>query len=264
MKVKVGGITDTGMARKHNEDSFFVNEEGGLLVVADGVGGQSSGEVASKMAVELINDYITKFKAENRPYVGSVDESLSEETNRLASAVRLANQVIYESSKSNPSLKGMCTTVVTALIKGKSMSIAHVGDSRAYLLRSGTMMQLTDDHSVVSEQVKKGLMTESQARDSGMKNIITRALGLEATVEVDLEEVEVMDGDRVLLCSDGLTTMVPDDTILDTAAGLPDPEEACRRLVVLANENGGKDNVTVVLGNIRKNGLSWIKNIFSS
>jgi serine/threonine protein phosphatase PrpC len=248
----VGAKTDTGMIRQKNEDNFCVIESSGILVVADGMGGHASGEVASKIAVDVIKGYFDAQNTGKQLQIGSYRSEFSEETNRLCSAIHLANQAVFEASRGNVQLHGMGTTIAAVLIMGKRLSIAHVGDSRVYLIRSGGIEQLTDDHSIVSEQVKRDIITREQARESEMKNILTRALGVGEDVEVDLGELSLFDNDVLLLCSDGLTNMVGDDEIIATVEAFHDPSEACGRLVDMANKNGGNDNVTVIIARLVK------------
>ena len=246
MKIVAHGLSDKGLSRNRNEDSFFADKDLELFVVADGMGGHSAGDVASRIAVEALSGYIRKSRTGIEPLIGSSDSGRSAASNRLVSGIRLANQVVCEAAKNNASWQGMGTTIVAALVDGDRASIAHAGDSRAYLVRSGTISQLTDDHSVVAERVRKGLMSKEEAEGSGIRNLVTRALGHDEALEVDVTEIDIMDGDRLLLCSDGLTTMVADDVALMILASDHAPESACRRLVDEANNNGGMDNITVV------------------
>lgn len=259
MKFISGGLTDTGISRTNNEDNFCIDDGIGLFVVADGMGGHSAGEIASKMAVDVIRDYIKRSAAANEPFIGEFDRKKSETTNRLASGVRLANKAIYETSQNNPSWRGMGTTVAAALLSGNGLSIAHVGDSRVYLVRANSIEQLTDDHSIVSEQVRQGLLTKEEAEGSNLRNIITNSLGRNSSVDVDIDEIAVMDNDRILLCSDGLTTMVPDNIISSTVTDIKEPGMACSKLIDIANKNGGRDNITVVVVYIYKG--KWSYNI---
>lgn len=245
MKFLAAGQSDKGVSRQNNEDNFCVDEDLRLFIVADGMGGTAAGEVASRMAVETIRNHVKRSSAGNEPFVGGYDKRFSGASNRIASGIKLANQSIYEASQSNVKWRGMGTTVAAALLDGSKMSIAHAGDSRIYLIRTSSIIQLTDDHSIVSEQVKSGLLTKEEAEGSEVRNIITRALGSAPSVEVDLDEIDIMDGDRVVLCSDGLTTMVPDSVILSTVAVSGEPDRACSALIDIANKNGGKDNITV-------------------
>jgi serine/threonine protein phosphatase PrpC len=242
------GKTDQGLVRANNEDNFYLDEKLGLLVVADGMGGHASGETASNLAVNIIRDY---FQGPPK-LIKDNDPAYSATTNRLGSAIRLANQAVLEAAQSSPQLKGMGTTIVAVLLNGNRLSIAHIGDSRVYLIRAGNIEQLTDDHSVVNEQVKRDLITKEEAAKSEMKNILTKALGISMDTEADLDELTMFDGDILLLCSDGLNTMISDETILDIISFADNPVTVCDSLINAANENGGKDNITVVIGYIKK------------
>ncbi|KJU82170.1 protein serine/threonine phosphatase [Candidatus Magnetobacterium bavaricum] len=262
MLLDVGGKTDIGLRRAKNEDSFCVEGNSGLLVVADGVGGGASGDVASKMAVELVRDYLLngdKGSAVNTDY----REEFSFTTNKLAMAVKVANKAIHNASVKSDKLNGMATTIVVGLVHDDRLSIAHTGDSRLYLIRGEMIEQLTDDHSLIAEQIRKGMMTPEEAKEVGMRNVITRSLGYSGEVEVELGELTLYDRDVLLLCSDGLYTMVPDNTILRTIKSLKNPDEACSRLVEFANKKGGRDNITVVVAYIyKKRWFSFLSNIF--
>lgn len=263
MELLAYGRTDKGITRTNNEDSFHSEAEIGLFIVADGMGGYAAGEVAGRMAVDVIRDHIKKSFIKDEPFIGGRNDDYAKPTNRLASGIRLANQVIYEAARNNPSWSGMGTTVAAVLLAGNTLSIAHVGDSRVYLVRADSIEQLTDDHSLVSEQVRQGLLTKEEAEKSNVRNVITRALGKEQSVEVDLNETAVMEGDRIILCSDGLTSMVPDDVILSTVASVHEPDKACGTLIDIANKNGGKDNITTVLVYLtQSNWLSNVKKLF--
>jgi serine/threonine protein phosphatase PrpC len=244
--------TDQGRVRQNNEDNLHVSADGNLLVVADGMGGHASGEVASKMAVDIISDYLKK---DQGSLIGSYQKDFSEQTNKLGAAVRLANMAIYEASLSKPGWQGMGTTIAAVFFNGGRLSIVHVGDSRIYLVRAGDISPLTDDHSLVNEQVKRDLLTKEEAAASDMKNILTRAVGIGPEVEVDMDELTIADGDILILCSDGLTSMVSDEDILAAVTSGKDPSLACERLVNMANEKGGRDNVTVITAYVEK--VSW-------
>ena len=248
-QLQIAGQTDIGRVRVNNEDAFCNLADSGLLLVADGMGGHASGEVASKLAIDIIKEYFTKATEDSR-FIETYDEDFSEDSNRLGSAVRLANKAIFEASHSDVQWRGMGTTIVAALIRNNKLSIAHVGDSRIYLIRAGNIEQLTDDHSVVAEQVKRELISREEANKSEIKNILTRALGTEADVEVDLEEMNLLDNDILLLCSDGLSNMISDDEIMAVALSDDDPVLTCKKLVNIANDNGGKDNITVVVARL--------------
>ncbi len=247
MKILAHGFTDKGRSRKNNEDSFFSDQDLGLFIVADGLGGYAAGDVASRMAVEALSDYIRRSCSGSEPLIGPSDSRWSDASNRLVSGIRLANQRICEAAKNNPSWQGMGTTIVAALADGDRLNIAHAGDSRAYLVRSGAIKQLTDDHSIVAEKVRKGLMSKAEAAASGNRNVITRALGYDDALEIDVTEIDIRGGDRLLLCSDGLSTMVSDDETLMIIASDDVPESVCTRLVNEANNHGGKDNIAVVV-----------------
>jgi serine/threonine protein phosphatase PrpC len=255
LEILVQGSTDKGLVRPNNEDNFYLNDKKGLLVVADGMGGHASGEVASKMAIDVIRDYIIEVKEGQYPQIGKYRGEFSEETNRIGSALRLANRVIYEAAQSNPGWQGMGTTAAAVMLNGNRLSIGHVGDSRVYLVRAGNIEQMTDDHSVVYEQVKRELLTKEEAQKSEMKNLLTRALGATPEVDVDFAELTLTDGDILILCTDGLSSMVSDDDILSVMLSSNDPTASCERLIDMANKNGGKDNITVITGYIRKK--SW-------
>ena len=248
MVIAVGAKTDVGLKRSHNEDNLCVDHDLGLYVVCDGMGGRNAGEVASRLAVETIQKHFRE-ALDNAalPMAGDYDRQFSAKTNRLASAIRLANQVIRVEAKEQTGQEGMGTTVVSAALNGPVLSIAHVGDSRMYLIRGESIKPLTADHSLVAEQVRRGMMTEEEAERSPQKNIITRALGVDDTVDVELDEVPLMQGDGVLLCSDGLTRGVTPAEILDVIRREKEPQAASERLVELANAAGGLDNTTVVL-----------------
>lgn len=248
MDIAVGAKTDVGLKRSHNEDELCIDPDLGLYLVCDGMGGRNAGEVASRLAVETIQRHMREARLnENLPMIGAADRQFSTQTNRLASAIRLANQAIRNAAKQTAEWEGMGTTVVSAALDGQVLSVAHVGDSRMYLIRGETIQQLTADHSLVAEQVRRGLLTEEEAERSPQKNIITRALGVDDTVDVALDEVPLIREDRVLLCSDGLTRGVKPAEILEAIRREEEPQDASERLVELANAAGGLDNTTVIL-----------------
>ena len=222
--------TDTGRQRRGNEDSSYARAP--LFVVADGMGGAQAGEVASQLAVEAF--------AQGLPAEGSPEE-------RLAECVREANRRIHELSRSEAEHAGMGTTLTAALLDADTLSIAHVGDSRAYLYRDGELRRLTRDHSLVGELVEQGKLTEAQAEEHPQRSIITRALGPEPSVQVDTWSYPVRDGDVLLLCSDGLTSMIGEEHIARVLAGTSDLPRTGDRLIDEANAAGGRDNITVVL-----------------
>ena len=244
--------SDTGLKRPHNEDRFIVDHSLGLYVVCDGMGGSNAGEIASALAVEAIHAHLAEAaNSPNLPLIGPRDPTMSAPANRLASAIRVANDVIHRESWSRPDYEGMGTTVVAARLSGEMLAIAHVGDSRLYLVRDGIIQALTTDHSWVAEQILKGVMTEEEAERSPRRNIVTRALGVDSSVDVELTEVPVKDGDMLLLCSDGLTRGVRPNDILHILSGSEDLPTMSDRLIAMANEAGGDDNTTVVVVALR-------------
>lgn len=248
LQTNYGVLTDVGLKRAHNEDRFCAEPSLGLYVVCDGMGGRHAGEIASTLAIDSIQRHIREAARQpGFPLVGAYDPAFSPKTNRLASAIQFANQVVYEHAWQRPECAGMGTTVVATLIKDQLLSLAHVGDSRLYLIRDQTIQPLTMDHSLVGEQIRQGLMSEAEAERSLQKNVITRALGVQPTVEVELSEVPIRSQDLLLLCSDGLTRGVTPREILQTLSGADDPQAMSRRLVDMANAVGGADNTTVVI-----------------
>lgn len=248
MDIRYGAKSDVGLKRDVNEDRFCTAPDLGLYVICDGMGGHNAGEVASGLAIEVIKKHVQEVVQDpGRPLLGYDDPAFSPQTNRLASAIRLANHVVNAEAQARPSLAGMGTTVVSAVLGEQTLSVAHVGDSRLYLIRGESIQLLTADHSLVAEQIREGLLSEAEAERSPRKNILTRALGVEATVDVELGEVPVMSGDVVLLCSDGLTRHVSPADIMSAVREARHPQEVSERLVEMANATGGEDNTTVIL-----------------
>jgi PPM family protein phosphatase len=240
--------SDTGLKRHHNEDRFVVDPTLGLYVVCDGMGGGNAGEIASAIAVKTIHAHLIEAAQQaDLPLIGSLDTTVSAPANRLASAIRAANEAVHRESWSRPDYAGMGTTVIATLLREEVLSIAHVGDSRLYLVRNGTIQALTTDHSWVAEQLLKGIITEEEAKRSPQRNIVTKALGVESSVDVELAEVPVKSGDMLLLCSDGLTRGVHPNDILQVLSGSEELPAMSDRLIVMANEAGGEDNTTVVI-----------------
>jgi serine/threonine protein phosphatase PrpC len=248
LRIQAGARTDLGRVRKNNEDCYEIEPALNLYVLSDGMGGQAHGEVASKLAVQTIVTHCQQ--AENSratPIFGEPQPDVSERTNRLTSAIHLANRKVYEAAAANAEQNGMGATIVAAWIEGQRLSLAHVGDSRAYLLRAGSLDQLTADHSLVAEKVRVGILTPQEADASELQSVLTRAVGTNATIQVDADEQMLLAGDSLLLCSDGLTRMVTDPEIASTLLTSTSAQEAADRLVELANENGGVDNVSVIV-----------------
>jgi protein phosphatase len=246
------GLTDVGRKRKHNEDAYLLDAERGLFVVADGMGGHAAGEVASRLTVESIQEFIAGTEDDHdNTWPFGYNNRYSVDGNRLSTAVERANEKVMRAVVNRPELKGMGTTVVAALFDEKRATLVHVGDSRAYLLREAELRRLTDDHSWVQEQVNAGILSEDEARSHPLKNVVTRALGGGAHVAVDLIEIPVGEGDRFLLCSDGLTGMVTDEEITNALSSSRSIESIVRGFIELANERGGVDNITAIVVEVK-------------
>jgi PPM family protein phosphatase len=264
VQIVSSGLSDVGRVRTNNEDSFRIVEALNLFILSDGMGGEAHGEVASAMAVDVINKYCETEKEDSGATVlDEVPANIRSQTRRLKNAVAQANFQIYQSAQKNPEQRGMGATITALWLKETLLSIAHVGDSRAYLLRNGNLQQLTNDHSLVAEQVRRGLITPQQAEESEMQSVLLRALGAHPEVEIDVDEVEIIPRDVLLLCSDGLTRMVTEPEIAGALQAEMVPSAAAERLIALANENGGIDNVTVIVvrfeDDANKGWFSWMR-----
>lgn len=247
MKIISFGGTDAGKKRKNNEDAYLNDDKIGLYVVADGIGGSEGGEVASRIAVDALAETIPNLLQEKgRPRSSSVVCEVDSDNSLLRQAFTIANNEIRRAGEQTPDLSSMGTTLVMVFLKDELACIAHVGDSRAYLLRSGEFKQLTADHSFVAEQISAGVMTPEQARLSPYRHVITRALGANGEVLPDISQLRVQKDDRFLLCTDGLTEMVDDENI-GRILGRAAPREAVEQLVAAANSAGGVDNITAVV-----------------
>jgi len=246
LRTSARGLTDVGQRRDHNEDALLVDVDLGLFVVADGMGGHAGGATASRLAIESIRAELLRLR-ETQPELFSSDAEGEENPlpDVLGKAVERACAVIFEAAQANPELAGMGTTVTAALVDGRAAFVAHVGDSRAYLLRGGHIYQVTQDHSLVAEQLRVGAISAEEARNSRFKNIITRSVGFERDVLVDLMGLELEPGDALVVCCDGLSNMVDDQEILRLVEerGV----DAVEGLVDLANGRGGDDNITVAV-----------------
>lgn len=243
-----GASSDVGRKRPRNEDCYLADPDRGLFVVCDGMGGGNAGEVASALAVETIRHHIMEAAANPAlDWIGRWDDTVSAGANRLASAIRLANHKIYEAALQRAEWAGMGTTVVAVQVDDRRLSFAHVGDSRLYLIRNHTITPLTMDHSWVAEQVCQGFLTEDEAEQSPHRNIVTRAVGVEATVDVTVGELPLFVNDVLLLCSDGLTRDVPVSHILHHITDTVDVQALSERLVAYANAAGGEDNITALV-----------------
>ncbi len=249
MRAIAAGLSDVGLQREHNEDSFIVLKEYDLYVVADGMGGHRAGDVASKLATETISEFFKSTANDDVTWPFHFDTNLSEEENRLLTGIRVANRQIFERSTRSREYHGMGTTVVGAMFspRKKRMYIGHVGDSRCYRVRSGGIQLLTRDHSLINDYLLAMPDLTEEQRSELPKNVITRALGMQDQVVVDLQHDEPTIGDVYLLCSDGLSGMVSDEEIQKIVGGAPDIRDACKKLIQKANESGGEDNATVVL-----------------
>jgi protein phosphatase len=241
-------LTDVGQRRDHNEDAVASDVDTGLVVLADGMGGYKAGEVASEIAVLTLVSELREGLLELPAGETDKDSGLLREGVILRDAVAKANSAIYNVSQSQPQCAGMGTTLVAAVFTDNRVCVGHIGDSRMYRLRGEEFSQITEDHSLLNEQLKSGLITPEQAKVSKNKNLVTRALGVDPTVELELHEYEVQPGDIYLLCSDGLSDLVEDEEIQLTLSALSaNLELAAHQLVQMANDNGGKDNISVVL-----------------
>lgn len=250
-KIKIVELTDTGKIREHNEDTIGTDRELGLLVLADGMGGYNAGEVASGIAVKTVLKQVEKslqHLAEDRDDV-EPQTGMWRQTVILRDAVARGNKLIHNQAQIRPECEGMGTTLVACLFYNNHVSVAHVGDSRMYRLRDGRFEQITLDHSLLQELVDRGFYSQEEAQRSTNRNYVTRALGVEKAVEVEINEYEVKPGDYYLLCSDGLTDMVEDEDIHLTISTFHDSlDTAGQQLVKLANDHGGKDNISVLIG----------------
>lgn len=252
-KIDFAELTDTGRVRDHNEDAIGSNPDLGLMVLADGMGGYNAGEVASGIAVQIVSELAAEganreARQEIDPHSGLMRQSIV-----LRDAVYRSNKIIYQTAQSQTHCEGMGTTIVACMFYDDKVSIAHVGDSRAYRLRGGKLEQMTLDHSLLQELVDRGFYSEEEAQRSTNRNYVTRALGVEPTVEVEVHEHEVLPDDVYLLCSDGLPDMVEDDDIhLTISTFNASLEVVGQQLVDLANDHGGRDNISVMLAQIKE------------
>ena len=268
-KIDFDEITDTGRVREHNEDAIGSDPELGLMVLADGMGGYNAGEVASEIAVKTVRDMATEgANRENRdeidPHSGLMRQSIV-----LRDAIYRANKIIFQTAQSKTDCEGMGTTIVACMFFDNKISIAHVGDSRAYRMRDGNLEQMSLDHSLLQELVDRGFYSEEEAQRSTNRNYVTRALGVEPTVEVEVHEYSVLTDDVYLLCSDGLSDMVEDEDIhLTISTFNASLDVVGKQLIELANDHGGRDNISVMLAQVitpfaaRKGLLVKLANLF--
>lgn len=249
MRAVAAGLSDVGLQREHNEDSFVVLKEFDLFVVADGMGGHRAGDVASRIATETISEFFRTTANEDITWPFHFDTNLSEEENRLLTGIRVANRQIFERSTRSRECHGMGTTVVGAMFSARKgrMYIGHVGDSRCYRVRGGQIQLLTRDHSLINDYLLAMPDLTDEQKSELPRNVITRALGMQDHVVVDLQHDDPTPGDVYVLCSDGLSGMVGDEDMTEIIVTASDVREACRRLIHRANERGGEDNITAIL-----------------
>jgi protein phosphatase len=252
-KIEFAELTDTGRVREHNEDAIGSNPDIGLMVLADGMGGYNAGEVASGIAVQIVTQLATEGAA--REELNDIDahSGLMRLSIILRDAVYRSNKIIFQTAQSQTQCEGMGTTIVACMFYDDKVSIAHVGDSRAYRLRGGALEQITLDHSLLQELVDRGFYSHEEAQRSTNRNYVTRALGVEPTVEVEVREYDVLPDDIYLLCSDGLPDMVEDDDIhLTISTFNASLDVVGQQLIDLANDHGGRDNVSVMLAQVKE------------
>jgi serine/threonine protein phosphatase PrpC len=250
-KLRFVGLSDTGKIREHNEDTIAYDPDIGLLVLADGMGGYNAGEVASGIAVKTIVNLVREQVEREDMSVLDRESGMSRPSIILRDAIHRANKIIYQTARTQPQCEGMGTTIVAGLFFDNKVSIAHVGDSRMYRLRSEKFEQVTMDHSLLQELVDRGFYSAEEAQRAANKNYVTRALGVEPNVEVELQEVAVHKGDVYAICSDGLSDMVEDDDIhLTISTFSANLDTVAKQLIQLANDNGGRDNVSVVMAQV--------------
>ena len=250
--IEMAPCSDTGMVRSHNEDSVFANAALGLAVLADGMGGYNAGEVASGMATTLLGSELEHAFATRAPHETIAPHTVWARA-ALLDVIARTNATIHQAAQSQPQYAGMGTTLVAVQFYDNRLAVAHIGDSRLYRLRGEDLVQLTRDHSLLQEQIDSGIITPEQARFSQNKNLVTRALGVAPEVDTEVNEYEALPGDVYLLCSDGLNDMVEDEEIALTLTALAVNLPLCAmQLVQMANDNGGRDNVSVILAKVKE------------
>jgi protein phosphatase len=248
-QISSAAASDPGLRREGNEDAYCTRSDLGLYLVADGMGGHAAGEVASRLAVEVIETFVndTRDADRNTTWPFPYDAGVSLDGNRLKAAFHLANRRISAAMEGDDTLRGMATTAAAVIAKGGRLAIAHVGDSRVYLSHDDELRQLTEDHSWVGEQVRAGVLSDADARRHPWRNVVTRALSGGDDPVVDVQDIQVQAGDRLLLCSDGLSGVVPIDQIKGILARPGTLDETCHALIKAANDAGGPDNITVAI-----------------
>lgn len=244
MRITSCGMTDVGMKRTNNEDAYLINDELNLFVVCDGMGGHVGGEFASSIAVNTVEEVLSSIEAD--PDTDLPDDPVEATREKIRYAIRLAGRRIYEKALAEPEYKGMGTTALVLLVEQGNAFVAHVGDSRAYLLRDDTIEQITEDHSLVNEKIRAGLITPEEARHHKLRNIITRSLGYQEDVEVDIQVRAVRRDDQFMLCSDGLSNLVETGEMGEVLRN-HSPQASARQLVDTACDRGGDDNITTII-----------------
>lgn len=247
MKIASHALTDVGKKRQKNEDNYLINEKLRLYIIADGMGGHSGGEYASKLAVTTIEEVISGINSDpEATVISGVNTDEADFGDRLRYAIEMASSKIYDKALFDSTLKGMGTTTVAAIFHAGQVYVANVGDSRAYLFHANHMQQITTDHSLVSEQLQAGFISRGEAKGHKLKNIITRSVGYQEEVEIDIKKFDLHMGDKILLCTDGLSNMLDDDEICKIVVDNP-IKIACKKLIERGNEKGGEDNITALL-----------------
>ena len=248
LRVELAGRTDVGCVRSKNEDAWGYDAEAGIYAVCDGMGGQAAGEIASHLSLEAVLDFFRHGRRDGK-YPTSLDlvDGLSDRANRLCNAIFRANRMVYDAAGHNPENSGMGSTIVCVLAESEGVSLGHVGDSRIYLVTKDNIEQITRDHSLVQRYVELNLLTREEASVHAQKNVLYRALGQSETLEVDALTRRLPPNAKLMLCSDGLWNLVTEQEIADIVSNHSNPQEACDKLVALANAHGGTDNITVIL-----------------
>jgi serine/threonine protein phosphatase PrpC len=263
MKVHSAGLTDVGRRRDNNEDSFYNDDEVGLYIVADGMGGHRAGEVASSTVVSSVKDYMEAFHTS--PVAKEASENnMSKAATAVCHSIELANRVVFQLSQDQGSYKGMGSTAAVAYFFGDTLVTANVGDSRIYLIREDEIEQLTQDHTLLAEHMRKNPDWDPNSASIPMKHILVRAVGIHEAVEADVYETQSLAGDLILMCSDGLTDMLSDEEIHQAVLEGGELEEVCGRLVSMANERGGLDNITAVLLIVQREEKGLLQKLFRS
>ena len=263
MKILSAGRTDIGRKRENNEDSFFADDQVGLYIVADGMGGHRAGEVASRTVVSSVKDYLEAFHT-SPVAQDNEEDSMSPAAVAVCHSIELANRVVHQLSQDQGSYKGMGSTAAVSYLHNGTLVTANVGDSRIYLIREDSIEQLTEDHTLLTEHMKKNPNWDPNTASIPMKHILVRAVGIHETVVADVYEMQPLPGDIVLMCSDGLTDMLTDEEIHQAVLQGGELEKICNRLIDMANEKGGLDNVTAVVFHLQKKGKGLLHKLFGS